>query len=148
MYSLVRNAVQPPPTKQGLTDNPVLGYITANYAGRTDDYAVRDEYQNVLMQHSAAKRSEGLEATGSWNVLAGDQDPVTKIAEQLEKERNKILIDGYKRLQIQGMLQAAYRNGDEAAIELNLERLRKYQQLSNELTGGALQEITGVIGGS
>lgn len=148
MYSLVRNAVQPPPTKQGLTDNPVLGYITANYAGRTDDYAVRDEYQNVLMQHSAAKRSEGLEATGSWNVLAGDQDPVTKIAEQLEKERRGILIDGYKRSQIQGMLQAAYRNGDEAAIELNLERLRKYQQLSNELTGGALQEITGVIGGN
>lgn len=146
MYTMVRNSIQPPPTKQGLTDNPTLGYITANFAGRADDYAVNDEYTNVLTKYSSAKRSEGLEATGSWNVLAGDQDPVAKIAEQRDKERRNIRIDGYKRSEIQGMLQVAYRNGDEAAIELNLERLRKYQQLSNEITGRALQEMTGVIG--
>jgi hypothetical protein len=146
MYALVRNAIQPPPTKQGLTENAVLGYITANYAGKTDDYAVNDKYQEALTRYSSMMRGKGLEATGSWNVLAGDQDPVTKISDERDKAIKNITIDGYKRSEIQGMLQSAYRNADDAAIQLNQDRLRQFQQQSSLITGAALQQITGMIG--
>lgn len=146
MYTMVRNAIQPPATQQGLTDNPILGYITANYASRTDDYAVEDKYQEALSRYSSMKRSGGLETTGSWNVLAGEQDPVAKIASQRDTARSNIRIDGYKRAEIQGMLQKAYRDRDDSAVQLNQERLRQYQQQANQITGEALQRIVEIVG--
>lgn len=146
MYNLVRNAIQPPPVQMGLVENPVLGYITANYAAREDRYAVNDKYQEALTRYSSMKRSGGLEATGSFNVLAGETDEVTKIKNARDTAVSAIRIDGYKRTEIQGMLQKAYRDGDEIAIQLNLERQQKFKQDADQITGEALTRITEIIG--
>ncbi|PHM52109.1 LPD38 domain-containing protein [Xenorhabdus sp. KK7.4] len=144
VYNMVRNTTTPPLRPVGWGDNAILQTATSAYRYKTNNYAVTQKYRELITQATAAGRLNNLNDDGSYNVLMKN-DPVAKIENQRAKAMRNLRVEGLTRSQLNGALDKAFYDGDEAAIAHYQELMRQYDDESSLIYGKALIELQDIV---